>query len=827
MGAGNTPRWLLRHVILCVPNLIFLISFFNPGFLASVRCESASSQTYDPLNRLTSITYADGSRIEYTYDANGNRLSHRTNGPQFTASLYPLSSEVAAGAGSVTLELTANGAWSAISDRTWATMAPASGTGSGDVTISIAPNDSYRARDARITVGNAVHVIRQAPRTGEANVSVSEELALNIAGEGRIRSVSGLPSGMSYNAAAGILTGRPNSPGSYSVVVTSDVPGRGRITDRIAIQVESLPSHAVGSFTALLWPPEPATSSLDGLGGLVSLTGSSSGAFTGSLRLGSRRFSFSGRMEGAVASERPGDALSTKVTIITNSRDRSKDIVLDLVFRPESDASAPGLTGEVAFDGRKLPIGPGWKHVWSTRDNPAWANRDRALNLAMTNQSSDGPQGTGFAIVKLAKSGMASWSGTLADGRTFTGSFHASPAGDLAFYVPVSYPAGGVVAGLVGTENTGELLKALPDADNGRWTKLGSTVASDKIYRSGFDVSLGIEGAEYRPPNAESSLFGTTPPLDLDWIMGGGGIESVGGLADFISLESLVLDALISAGNRITISEEGLTIPFRPSLTASSGVLTGSTGVVDTFEGKRISRTISYRGLYIPDLDSSQSSSVKGFFLLGGLGSNITLSGNLQIVHESQLGGSELVETLYFNDNQMPEGWTLLANPAKAGIANGRFEARQVDTYATLERQWDVPFGCSGIEIEYTGNIAAVYWGMGTQFQLVLEDSSIRHIALGKSGYGGNTIGIAAGTGSSPQLSETFPLDLGNYRVYGLFKNGKITFRATKIGAALPLFERVVSVPDLAIDQVRKIRLFAYTTTGDPGWIDDVTIRNR
>jgi len=57
-----------NRVICLIVTLIFL-NAFSGAFAANVH------YTYDELNRLTKVEYEDGTVVEYTYDAAGNRLT--------------------------------------------------------------------------------------------------------------------------------------------------------------------------------------------------------------------------------------------------------------------------------------------------------------------------------------------------------------------------------------------------------------------------------------------------------------------------------------------------------------------------------------------------------------------------------------------------------------------------------------------------------------------------------------------------------------------------------------------------------------------------------
>ena len=57
---------------------------------------------YDELDRLTSATYEDAGTVDYTYDANGNRLT-QTSGAQVTTSTYDDADQLTSLSGAISL----------------------------------------------------------------------------------------------------------------------------------------------------------------------------------------------------------------------------------------------------------------------------------------------------------------------------------------------------------------------------------------------------------------------------------------------------------------------------------------------------------------------------------------------------------------------------------------------------------------------------------------------------------------------------------------------------------------------------------------------------
>jgi RHS repeat-associated protein len=492
-----------------------------------------------------------------------------------------------------------------------------------------------------------------APATADATTvslgvwCVGQVVSVDVSLLGNVVSATGMPGGTKLDGATRRLIGRPNSPGNFSV--SFGIRGsNGKVTvTQLATRVEALPTWTQGAFTALIVPPRPMTANLDGLGGLLTLNSTPTGAYTGTLRLGAKSFPVRGQINGVPAAHRGSDPLRSQVFVVPNPKVPTDTIALNLEFRSEAHASLPGLTGTLAYAGRNLVIGPGWQHVWNAKTKPAFGSRDRVLNVAIGNTSTgNGPRGDGYATLKLTKAGAVTWVGTLADGKSFSGSFTASPDGELLLYVPLAYPGGGCAIALLRTElagNTNALMRVVPMADSdNRWIKRGSADVKDRTYRDGFDAQIAIRGAEYRAPANGQLLFGTgMTPSALDFRMDGTGVGAVFGAGS----DEIGLDAELQTGNKIAVVEPGLGVSLMPGTAPATGILTGATALVNTIGSTKVTRSLEYKGLYIPDPDQPENSMVAGFFLMpalpgAGQAATTTLitSGKLRIARPLDFG---------------------------------------------------------------------------------------------------------------------------------------------------------------------------------------------
>jgi hypothetical protein len=231
-------------------------------------------------------------------------------------------------------------------------------------------------------------------------------------------------------------------------------------------------------------------------------------------------------------------------------------------------------------------------------------------------------------------------------------------------------------------------------------------------------------------------------------------------------------------------------------------------------------------GTTIPPADNRESAIVRDLgpgaytAIVRGAGN----STGVAVVEAYQL--STFNETLTFDDNQVPFGWQLIndSQNGQAFVTNQRFEVRQVDTYAYLQRAKTISADVNEIRVEYNGNISNNYWGQGSQIQLVMPNGTGFYAGVGKAGYGAQNTNVQAGSFGTPELNKMLPLDPGTYHVVTVFRNSQIQVTATKQGASVPLINESVPVPALTLQNLQSMRVYQLTTSGDPGWMDDVQI---
>ena len=141
---------------------VIIIFLVLSGFtIYQTKAQTGTNYIYDDLNRLTQVTYSNGTTINYTYDALGNRLSKTVTAPipsqpptVTTANVSQVSEITAICGGNVTSDggdpvYERGVCWSTSHNPTTANAHLSNGSGTGSFTINVtglSPNTTYYVR---------------------------------------------------------------------------------------------------------------------------------------------------------------------------------------------------------------------------------------------------------------------------------------------------------------------------------------------------------------------------------------------------------------------------------------------------------------------------------------------------------------------------------------------------------------------------------------------------------------------------------------------------------------------------------------------------------
>jgi hypothetical protein len=221
-----------------------------------------------------------------------------------------------------------------------------------------------------------------------------------------------------------------------------------------------------------------AASATHSSSGMLKLTTTATGGFSGWLKLGGKTFKLAGKFDAtgyaqlAVKRAVPLTSLTVNLSLdLVGGTDRITGTVTDGTFTATISAGeALPATGTHFAAGRYTVTLP---------PNP----NDTGATF---------PQGTGSAVLVISKPGAARLKGTLADGRAFSASAAVSKDGILPIYAPLVAGAGSLAGQLtVDAQAAGVTGSAL-------WTK--PERLSDRYLPAPFATRVNVAGARYTPP---------------------------------------------------------------------------------------------------------------------------------------------------------------------------------------------------------------------------------------------------------------------------------------------------------------------------------------
>lgn len=390
--------------------------------------------------------------------------------------------------------------------------------------------------------------------------------------------VSGLPPGLTWDPLTRTISGMPLRSGSYTIRVISRNEAGATTPVLIPLTIAATNSAVLGQFQALV----PRDAELNqSLGGLLALTTTKDGAYSGFLRLGARTERFRGLLE-----------------VQAGAPQQFSNIL------PQENGPALTLSGNLSNSLMNATL---------TRGNQTWnlggfrAIQPNALQavryhtrvvLAEGEPLADQlPEGEGYFVVDVASTGSARITGALPDGTLLTAS--APFLQGARFLWQQNLRPGGA---LLGNATTATLFLPARSTFNGtlNWSRQDSKPG---FHPQSFAPQnfLWI-GRRFVQPD-----FQDYRPLDL---VSGQTSQSLSFLGSEVENSTPVPDIPISWSpqNRFVIppNAHGLKL----NLNFNTGLFSGTFSVQDGTAPNVLTRRGQYRGLWIPNLGG------RGFFLL-------------------------------------------------------------------------------------------------------------------------------------------------------------------------------------------------------------------
>ena len=222
--------------------------------------------------------------------------------------------------------------------------------------------------------------------------------------------------------------------------------------------------------------------------GALAATLTARGKYTGTLQLGTSRYSISGTFDPFGAA--------------TNNIPRSGATPLKLLLQVDTADNAR-IVGTVS-GGTWLASLDAERSAWNTTANPAPFAGKYTLLFPGAGNSADAtqPQGDGFGTLTVSTLGKVTFSGTLADNTPFSQTTTASQLSQWPLYVSL-YSRKGQILGWLNFSNSVPNLSGVYD-----WIKLTNPAA--KFYPSGFVIQTNAIGSKYQAPLAGMPLLNFT-----------------------------------------------------------------------------------------------------------------------------------------------------------------------------------------------------------------------------------------------------------------------------------------------------------------------------
>ena len=442
-----------------------------------------------------------------------------------------------------------------------------SGTQSNLLTIiSALTNDS--GRYTVVITNNAGSITSQVATLTVTNPT-TWMMTVQIVGSGSVSpnyNGQALTIGINYTMTATAGTGYVFS--QWTGGIYSTVPALNFVMQRgLSLQANFVPSPFIplqGTYNGLFYD----TNGISQLGsGFVTVVLAGTGSFAGNLQSGTVKWPITGRLD-----------INGNATVTVN---RGKMVPLTVQLHLDLQSGSGQITGTV------LPSDNSWMSELTARrigfdakTNPCPAAGTYTLVIPGTPGVTESPAGDGFGIVQVTTTGVATLTGTLADGTPVSESGSLSRSGQWALYTPL-YTGRGSILGWLTFSNASN-----SDID-GWFGWIRPVQPSVALYTMGFAVVTEATGSRYLKPSTG------TPVLNF-----ANGIVTLSGgnLA-----QSFTNQVQLNANNKVAnLSNNGLQLTITPA----NGLMTGRA------QDPATSKWFSFKGIVLQKQNAGG-----GFFL--------------------------------------------------------------------------------------------------------------------------------------------------------------------------------------------------------------------
>lgn len=427
-----------------------------------------------------------------------------------TASLSPTVQQLPAFGGTHQVQIDTVLTWSAVENVSWVKLSTAGGVGQGSVLVTVMPNPGKAARECVVTIGGEEHRIQQAgvlaPSFGaldpvpQGRVSSWFQFPLPIVNPPVAYQVTGLPSGLSINAAANRIEGIPNVGSSTPFAISiigSNAAGSTRSTPlQFNLYIQPLNPNLIGSWGAHL----ARSSANNQVGGRLLIKATPTGGVTGTVEFGLDKRSFTGRLN---TSPEDGSLAMLQIQV---SKSRAPTIALHARIGPSGDANQ--LVGTITSSSDALPAGfAGSRFAFPAEVAPYVADGYNAFVSPGGMTTPPTPKGHGIARLFVSASGATQWTGRLADGTVLASSWHLEWSGGAGIFQPIGNAHGSVIGHSSITLATAPAAHALSGQID--WLKHTNTTRS---FPDGFHLTnLTFLGHQYERPVPPALALGVQP----------------------------------------------------------------------------------------------------------------------------------------------------------------------------------------------------------------------------------------------------------------------------------------------------------------------------